>query len=920
MTDFAVVPVLIGPMQVLLTILPGLILAMLSALVSLLHPRAVWNTLKILWRQKIQVAVVLVVAGGLVWAGSAAWRLLTPPEATTQAVAGSDWPMARGSLLRRGVVPGERGPTRPGVIWKRQSSSKERFYSTPTVVGNRVYIASAEMFGIASSSGKLYCFDADTGAKVWELAPDGYCPTFSSPVVAGHYLVCGEGLHNDKKGRVVCVDLRNERQPKILWTHRASDHVECTPIIAGDRVYVGAGDDGVYCLALEPGPDGKAKVIWHVHGDNYLDAETALAVHDGKVYVGLGLEGFALVVLDAKDGKELQRLTFDRPIFSPPSIADGKLYFAMGYGDYVLDWRRAGDAFIEELKATGKSQEVIDRFAARIVREGIVCCVDLATFKVDWTFKTKETVLGAVVVAGEQLYCCGRDGHVYCLSRGGKLLDSWYKHTPIVTSPAVTHEHVYVVDTSGMLYALDRKKLEEIWRQRLGPPGDRDYVSSPTVARGHVYVGTPSEGLLCVGEPGDEHTPPSWPSALGGAARGGNADESAIGREADLQWQFLAVLRAPVAVLGDYLLVPVAEGTGAGLTCFPASAMAPKAPEPLWTMPLPHGVHGSPVGFGDSVWCVDGKPGDQGRHLHALALRSGKLLWKTPVAPEAWGVLVATESEVFVQDQPDQLTCFNHQGQKQWSQKVGRLRHAPAVTKTMIVAASVEPGILLVLDRPTGRILWKQGLEAPPTASPLVRKDRIYLGTAAALEARSLLDGTAVPGWQRTGGGVSADFCFHRELLIYTNHAGELVVLHATSGAVQVRLGGAIAGRPPLVSRDVVLFAAKLVLSGAELPQEVATLSGVVAGSAAAAAILDYPGREGLKRVVLHRNAADIFVMVAGVAGGPQVLARPWAVVPEEAEEWFDTTDQGTLTTPLVLFNGQVYGGTAKGLVRLGKE
>jgi outer membrane protein assembly factor BamB len=157
--------------------------------------------------------------------------------------------MARGNLQRQGVVAGALGPTRGGVVWERKFGNKEGILATPAVVGNRLYVASADLWGLGSS--KLYCLDADTGGKVWELEPEEFRPTFSSPVVVGSRLVCGEGLHDTKDARLICVDIADERQPKVLWTFAANFHVECTPVIAGDRVFVNAGDNGVFCVDLE---------------------------------------------------------------------------------------------------------------------------------------------------------------------------------------------------------------------------------------------------------------------------------------------------------------------------------------------------------------------------------------------------------------------------------------------------------------------------------------------------------------------------------------------------------------------------------------------------------------------------------------------------------------------------------------------
>src|SRR5262249_48196178 len=153
--------------------------------------------------------------------------------------------------------------------------------------------------------------------------------------------------------------------------------------------------------------------------------------HDSKVYLGMGLDGNGLVEFDMQTGKELRRLDAGAPVFSPPSIDGGKLYFTMGYGDYVFGWEQARDNLVAKWKKQGKPHADIARLAARIGAEGTVCCLDLATWKIDWTFKTGENVLGSVVVAGEQLFCGARDGRVYCLTRAGQLVGSWNTHAPI---------------------------------------------------------------------------------------------------------------------------------------------------------------------------------------------------------------------------------------------------------------------------------------------------------------------------------------------------------------------------------------------------------------------------------------------------------------------------------------------------------
>jgi outer membrane protein assembly factor BamB len=852
MSTFAVVPVLIGPLQILVTILPGLILAAVSALISLMHPRAVLNGLKILWRQKVQVAVVAMLGIGLLYGGDWLWLRFGPAAAVSAAVGGSDWPMARGTLQRGGTVGSDPAPTHGGVNWAYNRSSREAFLSSSAVVGNRVYSVSADFSNAFFKSGTIYCFDADTGAVVWKFTPPGYRPTFSSPVVSGRYLVCGEGLHETNDARVICLDISDDRGPKVLWTHETKNHVECTPVIWQDRVVVNAGDDGVHCIALEPGPDGQARSLWHAPGGKYLDCETALAVHEGKVYLGMGFDGNALVVFDAQTGEEERRLDVGAPVFSPPSIAEGKLYFAKGFADYIRNWKEARQNLVDKWTAAGMATDEIERRRAVIGPEGTVCCVDLKTWKIDWECKIAETVLGCVAVAGDQLICTSRNGTVYVLSTSGKVLGTWNSNATVVTSPAVTDKHICVVTGNGLLCVLDRQSLELVWQIRLGTPTAdiKFFIGSPTIARGRAYVGTVQDGFVCVGEPGEGRPTPLWSGPLGAPGRAGNLDGSAIPGGPIVAREIAAgSVRAPVAIVGSDVFVPLAQGERAGLACVGA-----------WHVPLPLGVEQSPVVFGDTVWCVDGTAKDSGRRLHALDTRTGKVRWQMPVEPKATGALLATEDRVLVQDKDGKLASFSHQGDRQWEQWIGELRSVPAVTRSMIVAACVNPPVLVALDRRSGRVLWRRPLEALPTTSPVVRKDLILVGTHRGLEVRSLLDGAPADNRSpEAGGGVSADFALLRDRAVYVNHQGELVVVAISDGSIKAKVPGATAGQPPLVSRDVVL----------------------------------YLGKKGIMRLALQDEEPT-----------PQL--------------WLDLNAIAPLTAPMVLADSRVYAGTAKGLLRLG--
>jgi len=806
---FAVVPVLTGPLQVLLALLPSLLLAVGAALLAMLRPRAIWAGVKLLWRQKLGVVVFAAAVAGAIFLA----RAMLPSrevevqqeEATAQA-----WPMFGGGLARHGSIDGAPGPTRGGLNWSFLGGGPT-YYSTPTVLGNRLYVTSADK-GPLRDRGAIYCLDADTGGLVWSTAPSGFRATFSSPAVSGRFLVCGEGLHFTDDARVVCLDVR--RGAEILWTFRTNSHVESSPCIYQDRVFIGAGDDGYYCFRLEPDAGARPVMLWHAEGDRYPDAETSPAAWQRKVFVGLGMGGKAVCCLDAETGSELWRVETPYPVFGPATVAGGGLFVGMGNGNFIQSAEEVRRIELDKLREQGADAEQLAAAEQRLGPIGELWRLDPENGNVVWKYAVGRTILGAVAAGEDRLYFGSRDGCVYCISFDGKELARFNAHAPVVASPALAGEHVYAVTESGKLYGLSAEELEPVWEATLGFQGP--FLGSPTVARGHAYVGSPQDGLLSLGMPGQEEREPIWPGSLGGPGRGGAIDDEPLPERGKFDWRFpdidesngppSALVTAPVACLDDRIYVPV-HGEVSGVVCLEQDPESREGPAELWTAETPGGVWTSPGATPEAVCFVDGRPGDAGRNLHCLDAKSGSTRWKLPIGAGASGLFVLGEDGGgLVADAADALGYFDLEGNVRWRAEIGRVEGLPAFYEAMAVAATVDPPALVLLDGPTGKTLWRIALEGvPPTTGPVPWKKAIYLGNETGVAAFRLLDGSRI--WATDGGPPAGPLTLRRGTLAYVSTGSELILMDAESGEVRERVAGAMAVVPPLVSRDAVLFA-----------------------------------------------------------------------------------------------------------------
>ncbi|QDU40990.1 outer membrane biogenesis protein BamB [Maioricimonas rarisocia] len=715
MTDLAVIPIL-PTLHTLLLALPVGIVALLMLLRRLAEPGMPARLLRLGWRLRGLLLTCTAVAGLVIFAATRSGARF---EAHSDGVSfqPGHWPTARGDLQRLGVNDPVGGPTGGGINWKTGGPTQS-YYATPAIAGDRLYCVASS----GGRRGRIECRSLLDGGLLWTAAPAGYRATFSSPVLSSRYLVCGEGLHNDRMARIVCIDVAPHHVGELLWTFQTNSHVECTPVIDGERVYAGAGDDGVYCLQLDPDIPEDERLVWHVSGRNLPDAETSLAVHNGRVYVGLGNGGEAVCVLDAATGQMIRRLPMPYPVFGLPAIDGERLYVGMGRGDYV---HAANDP------------------------AGQVCCIDLNSLTVEWTYATPATVLGAVAVAGDDLLFASADGTVHRLDRNGDVINTWESGERVLTSPAVTDDAVYIVTGTGRLYGLTRD-LKPFWQVEVG--GARRCVSSPVVASGQVCFGTEEAGLISAGSRAAQ-TEPVWHGQAGGnAAFDTSADPLPVhGR---VHWQWPAESRnestditAAVGVIGDHILVPVANGPEAGLVCLRWNASGTGGPAEQWHHREPAGIHVSPAAAGRQVFVTTGQPGETSRELRALALDTGNVEWRHPVSAAASGRLYLggpAGNSLCIADVPDGLSLLTTDGHLHWRSRVGHVRHPVAMEAGRILTAGTDPPSLVLLDGPTGRTLWRVPLDSVPTTSALLLGDHCLVGTRAGLEWRRLLDGERI--------------------------------------------------------------------------------------------------------------------------------------------------------------------------------
>lgn len=424
------------------------------------------------------VAIVLGVGGALVSCGAPATLEGGAAAGETEGsslaprTAGSPMFLADPAHARRTETRGI--PALGGVAWRFDAEGPVR--STPALVGDTLYVG--------GSDGRVHAVRAADGAALWSY--EAGAPVASSPAVVGRLVLFGDRanvLHALDRARGEPV-WRLETGPDrpLPWGWEGWDYLGSSPVpveapgdadagssggrargASGTLVLFGSGDGSLYAVDAASG-----EVLWRHETARRIRSTPAVAA--GTVYLGGG-DG-VLYALDVRTGAlrwtfatsgvayDAAEFGFDRTqIQGSPAVVDGTLY--VGSRDaslYAID-ARSGE--LRWHREDGTAWVV----GTPVVRDGTL-----------YNGRSSSGRFRAIDAAtGEERWV---------VEAGG----------PVVSSPALVDDVVYVGSGSGEVLALDALTGETRWRFHTGAP----VFSSPVVADGRLYIGSDDGGLYAL--------------------------------------------------------------------------------------------------------------------------------------------------------------------------------------------------------------------------------------------------------------------------------------------------------------------------------------------------------------------------------------------------------------------------------------
>jgi eukaryotic-like serine/threonine-protein kinase len=348
--------------------------------------------------------------------------------------------------------------------WKYEA--KARIASSPAIAGGLVYFGAFD--------GNFYAVDETTGQLKWkfktggehrfsathlhgsqpatETMPDPWDCYLSSPLVWNGTVYFGSG-----DGNVYALD---GATGTLKWKFKTGDVVHASPAIADGMVFIGSWDSYFYALdAANGGLKWKFKTGEDPDIHNQQGIQSSAAVMDGMVY--FGCRDAHLYALDELTGQmKWSYSTKGSWVIASPAVRDGKVYFTTSDTGllYEADAKTGNILFSVNFKGWPlfSSPAIAGDTVYVGSTAGTLNAVDLKSQAVGWTFATETAKKNGPTlttadgkpdyanVFASDFYDDIMAGYVKLLSMG-----------PILSSPVVVDNVIYVGSVDGNVYALD---------------------------------------------------------------------------------------------------------------------------------------------------------------------------------------------------------------------------------------------------------------------------------------------------------------------------------------------------------------------------------------------------------------------------------------------------------------------------------
>ena len=373
-------------------------------------------------RRRLLIVILLVSLIGLVVTGCGRRYRLHPEDVGDQ----NAWACSRGSEAQTGVSKMSAFDGRLQLLWEQGASGKPagplsihngtlvypetrkriKFYDLSTgdyqgrlkargVAQTGVAIADSLAFwGVAPRRDGLYAHDLITCRRLWEGHVKDVLP---GPIIWENRLVVSSA-----EGVLLALDLNHG---DTVWTFQADQRLTAAASSGFGRIYQPADRGWLYAVSADSGRE-----LFRVKLDGPIVSTAAVA---DRVYVAV-MTGL-VYALEPEDGSVVWKADLGHPIWTSPTVADGRVFVGNSGGQVVA--------------------------------------LDGATGLVLWRYEAAAVISCSGLAAGDFVVTGTMSGRLVVLrADDGALVDSTTVKGPIKASPVTDGRRLVIATEAGKIY------------------------------------------------------------------------------------------------------------------------------------------------------------------------------------------------------------------------------------------------------------------------------------------------------------------------------------------------------------------------------------------------------------------------------------------------------------------------------------
>ncbi len=344
----------------------------------------------------------------------------------------TDWPWWRGPQ-RNGIANSDQKPPlkwseTEGVLWK--ASIPGRGHGSPTVVGDRVFLATAEHDREVQS---VICFDRNTGKVLWqtEVHKGGFDTKGNAKSsLASSTVACdGEKVYINFLNSAAIYTTALSLDGKQIWQTKITDYVlhqgfGSSPAVYGPLLLVSADNKGgagaIAALKRDSG-----EVVWkslRPKLPNYTSPIVLkIAGREQMVFAGCDL----VTSFEPLTGKKFWEIKGSTEECVTSTVTDGELIFTSGGyptnhisaisadGSGKVVWKNNTRVYVP-------SMLVRDGYLYTVLDAGVAMCWKCSTGEEIWKGRIEGTFSASPVMVGDRIFATSEAGKTYIFAASPK--------------------------------------------------------------------------------------------------------------------------------------------------------------------------------------------------------------------------------------------------------------------------------------------------------------------------------------------------------------------------------------------------------------------------------------------------------------------------------------------------------------------